>query len=77
MLEIEKIVQEFDEVYAEFEEAKRINDFHEASDMKSYMYGLTRSMTIVLECNIDSYSIEDGRKVDNCVSKLNRIDDVS
>lgn len=77
MVEIEKMVQEFDEVYQQFEEAKRKNEFHEASDMKGYMCGLTKGMTITLDSNAMKYEQSDRRMVDSRISKLNLIDNVN
>lgn len=77
MIELKKMAQEFDEVYKEFEEAKRINNFHDASDIKSYMYGLVKAMTIILDINITTYTKTDSGLVDSRLSKLNYIDNVN
>ena len=74
MVEIEKMAQEFDEVFQQFEETKRKNEFHEAADMKAYLLGLTKGMTITLDSNARKYEQSDRRMVDSRISKLNLID---
>lgn len=73
MLEIDSMVEEFDVVLNQFEEAKRKNELHEASDIKAYMCGLTRAMTIVMEANETKYTQEDRSLVDIRITKLNEI----
>ena len=77
MLVIDKILKEFDNVYTQFEEAKRTNQFHEASDIKSFLWGLTKAMTIVLDCNVMDYTVTDKEKVDNAIARLNYIENVN
>jgi len=72
MLMIDKLVVEFEETYNEFLQANENNEFHEASDIESYMTGITRSMTIVLDASV-VYTPEDRTAVDKCISKLNYI----
>ncbi|HHT96832.1 MAG TPA: hypothetical protein GXZ90_02915, partial [Clostridiales bacterium] len=66
MLVIDKLVGEFESVYAEFISAKENNLFHEASDILSFMTGITRAMTITLDTHINDYTLSDREKVDKC-----------
>ena len=74
---LEKVSKEFDEVYKQFEEARRTNDFHEASDIKAYMLGLTKAMSIIIDVNSMNYTVIDSELVSSRISKLNYLDNVN
>lgn len=74
MIEIDKLVKEFNSCNKELCEMIENNLFHEAGDIKSYMLGLATSMSIILDSNFESYAIEDRKKVDKCIYILNKLD---
>ena len=72
---IKRLVDEFNKCDDAFSEAVANNLFHEASDIKSYMLGITRAMTITLDV-YPNYTQEDSLSVDKCINAINRIDNI-
>lgn len=73
MKEIDMIAKEFDESMKSFKEARAKADFHEAGDIKSYMYGLIKAAQIVYRSRL-SINDTDFKTIDIRLSKLNLID---
>lgn len=69
---IKKLVDEFNKCDDAFSEAIANNLFHEASDIKSYMLGITRAMIIALN-TYPNYTQEDRQAVDECINVIDRI----
>ena len=70
MPEIRKLVNEFDCSYDALQKAIKGNDFHEIIDILGYLYGLTKAMTIILDCNTNTCAKEDRTMVNSRISSL-------
>ena len=74
MQEIDMIISEFDESMKSFKEAKVLNNFHEASDIYSYMLGLIKSAQIIYVFKDLSIEDNDFKTIEARLSQLDQIE---